>query len=589
MNEPRQTQRAYSHWRTTWRQLHDSMGDQAPRLRLSLVCLMLAATLQGLAFATLVPVFRSVLSPSGQGTWLWITLMLAAMAAATLLRWHAQGFDYTGRMALATHALRSRLGEQLRRMPLETIRNARAGEIHATLLGSVDENLGYSLMIMDLIFSAAFTPLATALVLMCFDWRPGFMLLLVIALTIPFHRWRRPAFARGMRKLAKVNRNLAAEVIEYVQGLPVLRSACCAGERAEALQAGMNELERVQTAGHRKGALPNLIIASVVEISLLLSLAAGAALVMGGHMELAVLAATFVIMVRFAEPLSNLVLYASLLEMIEAALEQIQSMLSVAPLPQIQPPQTPEGALIRFEAVTFQYEGKNEPALNAFSAVFPARTMVALVGPSGAGKTTITRLLMRQADPRSGRITFGGADLRAIPSEILNTQIATVFQEVFLFDDTVLANIRMGRPDASDEAVKAAAQAAHCNEFIERLPQGWNTRLGEGGARLSGGERQRLSIARALLKDAQVIILDEPTAALDTESERFVQAAIDVLVRNKTVIVIAHRLPSIATADLILVIDEGRCIQQGTHEQLLGTIGRYRAMWQAQGLIASHA
>jgi ATP-binding cassette subfamily B protein len=344
----------------------------------------------------------------------------------------------------------------------------------------------------------------------------------------------------------------------------------------------MDELERIQTTGHRKGALPNLIIASTVEIGLLVTLASGATLVASGHMELAVLAATFVILVRFAEPLSNLVLYASLLEMIEAALEQIQSMLAVAPLPQQQPQHTPEGTLIRFDDVSFCYEGKTEAALKSFSAVFPPRSMIALVGPSGSGKTTITRLLMRQADPQTGHIILGGVDLRGIPPDQLNAQIATVFQEVFLFDDTVMANLRMGCPDASDEAVRSAAQAAHCTEFIERLPQGWNTYLGEGGARLSGGERQRLSIARALLKNAPIIILDEPTASLDTESERLVQSAIDKLVRNKTVIVIAHRLSTIRAANLILVIEGGRCIQKGRHEDLLATPGRYRTMWETQ-------
>jgi len=208
--------------------------------------------------------------------------------------------------------------------------------------------------------------------------------------------------------------------------------------------------------------------------------------------------------------------------------------------------------------------------------------MTALVGPSGSGKSTLARLLLRHFDPQNGHVAIGGVDVRQIAPHQLNALVSIVFQDVYLFDDTVLANIQMARPDATQQEVEAAARMAQCSEFIARLPQGWNTRLGDMGARLSGGERQRISIARALLKNAPIIILDEPTAALDTQSERAVQAAIDTLVREKTVICIAHRLSTIAGADQILVLDGGQLVQSGTHAQLLQQEGRYRRMWQAQ-------
>ncbi|WYX38106.1 ATP-binding cassette domain-containing protein [Achromobacter xylosoxidans] len=204
------------------------------------------------------------------------------------------------------------------------------------------------------------------------------------------------------------------------------------------------------------------------------------------------------------------------------------------------------------------------------------------MGPSGSGKTTLTRLLMRHADPQRGAVRIGGVDIRSLPAADLNRLISTVFQDVHLFDDTVLGNIGMARPDASEADIHAAARAAHCLDFIERLPQGWQTRLGEAGGRLAGGERQRLSIARAILKNAPIVILDEPTAALDTESELAVQAAIDTLVADRSVIVIAHRLSTIVAADRILVFEDGRITQRGTHAQLLAVPGRYRQMWLAQ-------
>ena len=208
--------------------------------------------------------------------------------------------------------------------------------------------------------------------------------------------------------------------------------------------------------------------------------------------------------------------------------------------------------------------------------------MSALVGASGAGKTTVSKLLMRYADPQQGEISIGGVDIRHLTAEQLNSLISVVFQDVWLFDDTLLANLLIARPQATQQEVEEAARAAQCLEFISRLPQGWLTPMGEMGGQLSGGERQRISIARALLKDAPIVILDEPTAALDIDSELAVQKAIDSLVHNRTVIIIAHRLSTIAGAGNILVMEEGEVVEQGRHAQLLSRQGRYQALWQAQ-------
>lgn len=281
-------------------------------------------------------------------------------------------------------------------------------------------------------------------------------------------------------------------------------------------------------------------------------------------------------------PLGSFVSMTAIAKLIETGLEHIHTLLAVPPLPQATPAQTPIAFDIDFEGIRFAYAPGTPPVLENFCARLPARSMTALVGPSGGGKTTITRLLMRHADPQAGCVRIGGVDVRHIPPEALGQLVSVVFQDVYLFDDTVLANICMARPEASEEQVRQAARNAQCLEFIERLPQGWHTRIGEIGASLSGGERQRLSIARALLKDAPIVVLDEPTAALDTESELAVQRAIEALVRDRTVIVIAHRLSTIAGAGQILVIDQGRALEAGTHAGLLARNGRYAALWRAQ-------
>jgi len=568
-------------WRQTYRQLMRSADAHAAPLRRAIVYLAAAAAMQGLALACIYPVLLAAWARQGS-LWPWLAATTALMLAATALRWTGQGFDYNGHMIATTHALRTKLGAQLRRMPLQILQNRRTGEINATLLGNVDENLMYTLTILNAIFVALITPLAAALATLWVDWRLAVCMLLVFPLIVPFYRWRRPAFARGMRALDAAHQRTSADVLEYMQGLAVLRAARCAGEKAQTLQAGFAHLQRIQTIGHQKGSKPAILIATAVEGGLVLIAMLGVWWVAQGSLHIAVLAAALVMMVRFAEPLSNFISFTAIMELIEAALERVDALLAVQPLPQKTPQQAPQSFAVQFERVDFRYGESHANALENINAHIPERGMTALVGPSGSGKSTLARLLLRHFDPQSGSVCIGGVDLRQIAPQQLNALVSIVFQDVYLFDDTVLANIQMARPDATREEVEQAADMAQCREFIARLPQGWNTRLGDMGARLSGGERQRISIARALLKNAPIIILDEPTAALDTHSELAVQAAIDTLVREKTVIVIAHRLSTIAGADQILVLDGGRLVQSGTHAQLLQQEGRYRRMWQVQ-------
>ncbi|MEW5290006.1 MULTISPECIES: ABC transporter ATP-binding protein [Erwinia] len=567
--------------RHSWRVLMQIAASRMPRLRASLIGLAVAAAVQGLALACLMPLFMALFpvfhSRSALG---WLLAMTLLMLVSTVMRWWAQGFDYRGDMVRTTHQLRSQLGEQLRRIPLNILQNSRAGGVNATLLGSVDETLSYILTIANMMATALFTPLVVALVALWFDWRMGLMLMLVFPLLIPLYRWRRPAYGRGMRLLADASERVSSDILEYTQGLPVLRAACCVGAQAATLQAGLSALQTIQTIGQKKGAKPNLVLATVMELMVLVVVFTGTFLVASGSLDLAVLAALMVIVVRFGEPLATFVLYTKMIDLIEAALGKINGLLNIAPLPQQLPARTPESFDVAFNQVSFSYAGK--PVFHALQAQFPARSLTALVGPSGSGKTTLTRLLMRHADPQSGSVTLGGVDLRAVPAETLNQLISVVFQDVYLFDDSIMANIRMARPDASDQQVEAAARAACCHDFISRLPDGYATRVGDNGGRLSGGERQRISIARAMLKNAPVVILDEPTAALDSESEVAVQRAINALVHDRTVIVIAHRLSTISGADQILVIDDGRVVEQGRHDALLSRQGRYFTMWQAQ-------
>ena len=570
-------------WRETLRQLLRSAQPHSRAFARSLWMILTAAILHGLALACIIPLFQALLdghTPNWHTALLWLVLILLLTLTVQTLRWQAQDFDYDGMQADAIHNLRTQLGEQLRRMPLLKLQSRRTGELSAVLLGNVDENLNYTLTICGGLINGVVTPLVSALATLLWDWKLGLAMLLVFPAIIPLHRWRRPQQQKVVRELNDAHTRCHGDIIEYTQGLAVLRASRATGSHAGQLQDTVEWLERLQVNSQRQGIKANVVISSVTDAGMLLIMAAGVTWVTQGQLDLTTLAAVTIMLVRFAEPLALVFIMTGIIEHIETALIQIDELLAIEPLPQQTPAQVPQQFDIRFDDVTFAYEAR--PVLSGFSATLPARSMTALVGPSGGGKTTVTRLLMRHADPQHGTVTIGGVDVRAIEPERLNRLVSVVFQDVYLFDDTVLANIRMARPEATDAEVHAAARAAHCLEFIERLPQGWNTRIGETGGRLSGGERQRLSIARALLKDAPIVVLDEPTAALDTESERAVQRAIETLVKNRTVIVIAHRLSTIAGAGQIIVVDQGKALETGTHEALLAGNGRYAALWTAQ-------
>ncbi|GKW15649.1 ABC transporter permease [Pectobacterium carotovorum subsp. carotovorum] len=576
-----------SAWWHTYRQLQRVTGSQAHVFHRCCLSLLAAAMTQGLALACLFPLLSAFTDAvAAREIVIWLVLMTFLSLLTLVLRWYGQGFEYRGQLAAATHELRMRLGEQLRSMPLTTLQSARAGDINALLLGSVDENLNYMLAIVNQLLLAIVTPVVIALVMLLVEWRLGVSLLLIFPAIALLYRWRRPAFARTMQALAEANQQTSADIVEYVQGLAVLRTSCQQAERTSALRQRFQHLQQIQTSAHRSGAKPGTVVASVVELGLQGVLILGISGVVVGAWDIAIVAAMMVIVVRFSEPLATFVSYTAVLALIDTALRRIDDLLAIEPLPVHPPAETPTTYAITFEQVSFRYADEAEAVLDEVDIALPEKGMTALVGPSGSGKTTITRLLMRHTDPQQGRVCIGGVDIRCIPTRELNRLISVVFQDVYLFDDSVLANIRMARPDASEAEVEQAADAAQCLEFIQRLPQGWQTRLGDIGGRLSGGERQRISIARALLKDAPIVILDEPTAALDTESELAVQRAIDRLVQDKTVIVIAHRLSTIVGAHRILVVENGVISQQGTHNELLCAEGRYRALWKAQQSIS---
>jgi len=261
-----------------------------------------------------------------------------------------------------------------------------------------------------------------------------------------------------------------------------------------------------------------------------------------------------------------------------AAVDRVSELLAEPVLPEADSTVTPGAPDIAFNDISFGYQPQ-QPVISGVSFTVPAGTTTAIVGPSGSGKSTLLRLVARFYDTDSGAVEVGGHDVRQQPSSTLLDQLTLVFQNVYLFNRSITENIRIGRPDASDAEVRRAGASARVDEITERLPDDYDTVVGEGGATLSGGERQRVSIARALLKDAPIVLLDEATSALDPHSEAVVVRGIHKLTRDKTVIVVAHRLATIAHADQILFMDEGRIVERGAHTELLEHNGRYAEFW----------
>lgn len=470
------------------------------------------------------------------------------------------------------------LADHLRRLPMGYFTAGNIGKISSVLSSDMVfvEEVAMSTIanMMSYLLSAG--------VLMVFmfwlDWRLGLIALAVTLLANVVARRMNAVSLKEAAARQEQGERLTDAVLSFVEGIGVIKSYNLLGAQSAALTENFARSRDVNAAFERR------MTPWTTGLSILYG--AGIAAIFGlavyleqtGALSLAYLLGVLLFVFDLFGPLKALYGEATRLTVMNAALDRTCDVLVETELPDTGTahlPETTAGDEIVFEDVSFSYDGKND-VLHDISFAMPPRTMTALVGPSGGGKSTIANLLARFWDVDTGCVKIRGVDIRDVPLAELMDQISMVFQRVYLFQDTIYNNIAMGRPDASEKEIIQAAKKARCYDFVTALPDGFQTIVGEGGATLSGGERQRIAIARCILKDAPIVILDEATASVDVDNERYIQEAISELVRGKTLLVIAHRLHTIRDADQILVVAGGRIAQRGDHASLSDQPGIYQ-------------
>ncbi len=539
-----------------------------------------------LPFAVTVQLFAELLKPLTGGrldfSRLWMLFGFGIVAAVIVFL--ASKNDYRKTYVtsyMEAEKTRIAVAEKIRKLPMSYFSSRDLAEFTTNIMGdcATTEHV-LSHLIPQLLANGA-SILLICVMLALFDWRMALAVLVSVPVAFLVILLSRKIQNRLSEKQVVSKLTAAGQAQEYLEGIKVIKSCGLDGEKFSALDQALKRMMKLSIKLEFGTGIFVTGAQMLLQAGVGLTVFVGTNLLSGGRIELVPLLMFFLIAVRIYGPVMVELTLLPELFYHRVATRRMRALMDTKVMEGSEAPLKTFD--IRFENASFGYHGPDgEKAIQDLSVTMPAGSITALVGPSGCGKSTVARLIARFWDVDSGRVTLGGVDIRTLEPEHLMKSVSFVFQDVVLFRDTVLNNIRVGDLNATEEQVIEAAKAARCDEFIRNLPDGYQTMLGENGATLSGGERQRLSVARALLKNAPIVLLDEATASLDPENEAQIQEAISHLIRGKTVVVIAHRLRTVARADRIVVLEGGRLVEQGTHEELVAEKGLYERMYAIQ-------
>ena len=557
------------------KKIWDFAGEEQGNIRKSMILGFFYAVFHMFQIAAIYVVVLALVGGSTDSAPAWqaLGLLLASiLGRAVLNRFSQLQQTHAGYFMVANK--RISIGDKLKRVPMGYFNDQSLGELTGITTTVLDEVESTGPMVLVSILGGLINSAVMLLCVLFWDWRIGLLALAGMLVYLALLSAMEKQSAKIAPKRQRDEARLVEAVLEQLQGMSVIKSFNLTGKGDKRVRQALED-SRANNLAVEKLFTPYIWGQEMVlHLFSVLILAASVGLCLTGTMTLAnALMAVIVSFLIFSQ-IQSAGSGVSALRLVGSSIDHANQVDDIPEMDQRGTAIRPESHEIVFDHVNFSYGSR--PILKDVSLIIPDRTTTAIVGPSGSGKTTLCNLIARFWDVDGGRVTIGGRDVREYTLESLMEQVSMVFQRVYLFADTVENNIKFGCPGATHEQVVEAAKKACCHDFISALPDGYNTVIGEGGATLSGGEKQRISIARCLLKDAPIVIFDEATANVDPENEDQLQKAMEALTREKTVLMIAHRLKTVRGADQILVLDQGRIVQKGTHDELVQQAGIYR-------------